>query len=97
MLLLPVISAINHLLKGDQIDHSRQTSRVNRATDVFNRNMDRSDPVILSYNIESRLKNREKKKHDVPAEVLALMKDPPTDNSDPILQQGYLEDILNDF
>ena len=73
------------------------------------RDMDRSDPVMLSY-IEDLLEERRiKNKHDVPAEVLALMKDPlPGEvdqeegvpvpaNVEPevVEEEGFLLDILN--
>ena len=70
----------NHtLIKGDELKHARQCHRKCRATDVFMRDMDRSDPVMLSYNVEARMAQRRLHKHDVPDQVMALMVDPPED------------------
>ena len=87
----------NHIyIKDDQVGHSRQTSRKGRLMDVYHRDMDRSDPVVLSYDTESRLAQRQKSKHPIPPEVLAMMRDPPDGATEPIEGVGYLEDILND-
>ena len=103
------LSGSNKFIKDDQLKHARQRSRKDRAHDVFMRDMDRSDPVMLSY-IEDLLEERRiKNKHDVPAEVLALMKDPlPGEvdqeegvpvpaNVEPevVEEEGFLLDILN--
>ena len=67
----------NHtFLKEDELKHSRGSGRENRFTDVFNRDMDRSDPLILSYNLDARMAQRALHKHDVPQVVLDLMADP---------------------
>ena len=77
----------NHqFIIDDMLHHARQDTRHNRLYDVFHRSIDRSDPVILSYSTEYRLAEREKNKHPVPAEVLALMKDP---------VEGSLDHVLN--
>ena len=88
----------NHIyIKADQVGHYRQTSRKGRLMDVFHRDMDRSDPVVLSYDTESRLAQRQKSKHPIPPEVLAMMVDPPDGATVQIEETGYLENILNDF
>ena len=67
----------NHtFLKEDELKHSRGSGRENRFTDVFNRDMDRSDPLVLSYNLDARMAQRALRKHDVPQLVLDLMADP---------------------
>ena len=51
---------------------ARQNSNENRFLDVFNRVMDRSDPEILEFYLESTIMDRRKKSHEFPPEVLAL-------------------------
>ena len=83
---LPCLPGNHQFILDDMLHHARQDSRHNRLYDVFHRSIDRSDPVILSQSTEYRLKEREKNKHPVPAEVLALMKDP---------VEGTLDHVLN--
>ena len=67
----------NHtFLKEDELKHSRQMSREQRFTDMFYRDMDRSDPIMLSYQTDARLEKRQLHKHEVPQQVLDLMSDP---------------------
>ena len=40
--------AVNKILRKDEIHHARQCGRKERATDVFQRKLDESDPVILA-------------------------------------------------
>ena len=69
--------------------------------------MDQSDPVMLSYVEDLLVEQRGKNKHEeVPAEVLALMRDPLPGEEDPLpvnaqpeepqVEEGFLFDILND-
>ena len=51
-------------------------SREERFTDMFHRDMDRSDPVMLSYETDTRVAQRQLHKHEVPQQVLDLMSDP---------------------
>ena len=75
----------NHqFILDDSLHHARQTSRHDRLFDVFHRDMDRSDPILLSYFVKSRLAQRPK--NEVPEHILALMVDP---------TEGNLDDILN--
>ena len=76
----------NHkYLKFDQVYHSPQIGRQARLRSLFERDMERSDVVMLKYNTPSRLAKRETKKEDIPPQILALMRDP---------VEGNLEDIL---
>ena len=94
------LPASNRFLKKDQLGHARQSSRKNRAEDVFKRDMDRSDPVVLSQ-IEDRLVVRQKKlKHEIPQSVLDLMRDPEPGDVEPEYEsdeEGSLDDLLNDI
>ena len=69
----------------DEVYHTPQKSRKDRLLELFNRDMDRSDIVMLEYNTASRLANRETKKQVIPPQILALMKDP---------VEGNLNDIF---
>ena len=70
----------NHTFtKDDELHHARQMSREKRFTDMFNRDMERSDPVMLSYEIDTRVAQRQLHKHEVPQQVLDLMSDPVED------------------
>ena len=80
------LEANHQFVLDDHLKHARETSRKDRISDVFHRDMDRSDPVILLYSIECRLKNREKQKHPIPDRILALVQAP----------EGSLDDDLND-
>ena len=73
--------------------------------------MDRSDPVMLNYVEDLLVARREKSKHEVPAEVLALMRDPLPGEADfvpeevnpqpvevePEVEEGFLLDMLIDI
>ena len=74
---------------------------------MFHKQMDQSDPVMLSYVEDLLVEQRGKNKHEeVPAEVLALMRDPLPGEEDPLpvnaqpeepqVEEGFLFDILND-
>ena len=54
--------------------HARKNSRVNTLTDVFNRALDTSDPIISSVSLRTRLS----KKHmtSLPVEVIRLLSSP---------------------
>ena len=69
----------------DEVYHTPQKSRKERLRELFNRDMDRSDVVMLEYNTASRLANKEAKKQVIPPQILALMVDP---------VEGNLNDIL---
>ena len=73
---------------------------------MFHKQMDQSDPVMLSYVEDLLVEQRGKNKHEeVPAEVLALMRDPLPGEEDPLpvnvqhqepqVEEGLLFDILN--
>ena len=73
---------------------------------MFHKQMDQSDPVMLSYVEDLLVEQRGKNKHEeVPAEVLALMRDPLPGEEDPLpvnvqpqepqVEEGFLFDILN--
>ena len=77
---------------------SRQTSRKNRSEDVFHWDVDRSDPVILSYAEDDFLRKKARSKHEIPPEVLALMRDPTPEDLEEELdsdEEGLLDDVLN--
>ena len=59
-------------IKNWQVSHARQSSRVNRIRDVFERQMDRSCPITMSYVIEKRIK-RQKRDQELPPEVIAML------------------------
>ena len=63
----------NKDLKKWQIEHAIQSDPVRRNLDVFNRLLDRSDPVVHSH-LES--KKMHKKFYPYPQEVLNLCKNP---------------------
>ena len=66
--------ASNKTIKGFQLDHSRQDTPQHRNLDVFHRQIDSSDPRILSY-FERQRKLRRKSEDVFPNAVLALCKD----------------------
>ena len=59
------------IYKFDKIHHSRKSSRKNNLTDIFNRAMDSSDPLISSISLEKRIKQANRAK--LPAEVIDLL------------------------
>jgi len=66
----------NKLYRHNRQFHARKNSRENNLTDVFNRALDSSDPIVASCGLEKRQKLRHRK--CLPAEVLALLKTPDT-------------------
>ena len=60
-------------IKFNETGHVRQNSRKNRMKDLFLRDVDVSDPQMLDFVAQKRIRRR--KKMDLPAEVLALCKD----------------------
>lgn len=63
--------ARNKLYKRDRIAHARKDTRKNNMTDVFNRAMDSSDPLISSLSLSAREKYRKREK--LPEEVIQLL------------------------
>lgn len=92
--------ARNKLYKSDRRSHARKCSRLENITDVFNRAMDSSDPLLSSLCSKER-QNRNKRK-SLPAEVIALLESPcielnhidedcdPTQSS--LDEENYVED-----
>ncbi|XP_046808102.1 uncharacterized protein LOC124420131 [Lucilia cuprina] len=66
--------ARNKFYKKDRIEHARKDSRVHNITDVFNRAMDSSDPLLSSIYIKKR--HSAKRKLQLPREVISLLKIP---------------------
>lgn len=66
--------ARNKLYKSDRRSHARKCSRLENITDVFNRAMDSSDPLLSTLSSKER-QNRNKRK-SLPAEVIALLESP---------------------
>lgn len=61
----------NKLYKSDRLHHARKNSRKNNFSDVFNRAMDMSDPVISSICLDSRMQQR--RRAQLPQEVLDML------------------------
>jgi len=59
----------NKIYKSDRLHHARKCSRKLNFTDVFQRAMDTSDPIISSINLNRRLQ----KKLNLPSEVIQLL------------------------
>jgi len=51
----------NKLYKRDRLHHSRKFTRIATMTDVFNRALDTSDPILPSASLASRQKSRKRK------------------------------------
>lgn len=66
--------ARNKNYKQYRRDHSRKHDRTANLTDVFNRIMDTSDPIISSLSLDSR--KQKKKQLPLPGEVLNLLANP---------------------
>ena len=64
--------ARNKIYKSDRLSHARTTSRVDNFSDVFNRALDTSDPLISSLGINTRIQQR--KRLNLPPEVIQLLK-----------------------
>lgn len=64
----------NKLYRHNRQFHARKQSRQFNLTDVFNRAMDSSDPMVASFNQQKRLNSRNRK--PIPSEVLELLKVP---------------------
>ena len=70
----------NKDFKKFELNHARKTSPTEQLTDVFNRQMDRSDPVMLKFFVKLRLKRKKQEKSEtVPAEVISMCR--PLDDS----------------
>jgi hypothetical protein len=63
--------ANNRRLRLAKWNHSRRNSRINTFTDMYNRCMDGSDPMVLSYIVEEKLAKRPKR--NLPPEVEDLI------------------------
>lgn len=64
----------NKLYRHNREFHARKSSREKNLTDVFNRSLDSSDPIIASYSLQKRLHSRVRK--HIPLKVLGLLKPP---------------------
>jgi hypothetical protein len=65
--------ANNRRLRLAKWNHSRLNSRINTFTDMYNRCMDGSDPMVLSYIVEEKLAKRPKR--NLPPEVADLIQE----------------------
>jgi len=59
----------NNIYKSDRLHHARKCSRKSNFTDVFQKAMDTSDPIISSVSLNRRLQ----KKLNLPSEVIQLL------------------------
>jgi hypothetical protein len=64
----------NKEIRKAKTQHSRRNSPVNTMMDTYNRGMDKSDPVIISWLSEEKLANRPKRPK-LPLEVADLFKE----------------------
>lgn len=91
----------NKFYKQDRENHARRNSRTNTLTDVFNRAMDTSDPLISSLSVGSR-KSKLKLK-TLPSEVRNLLESynqdhhPHTEDNDDAEGCGNLDTFLEDL
>jgi hypothetical protein len=65
--------ANNRRLRLAKWNHSRRNSRINTFTDMYNRCMDGSDPMVLSYIVEEKLAKRPNR--NLPPEVDDLIEE----------------------
>lgn len=63
--------ARNKFYRNDRLFHARKTSRLDNMTDVFNRQLDKSDPFLSSLRINERIKKQ--KQQTLPAEVQEIL------------------------
>lgn len=76
----------NKLYRHNRQFHARNVSRQQNLTDVFNRALDTSDPIISSFALQKRLNSRTRR--DIPIEVLRLIKAPDApESNEPLLLQ----------
>lgn len=75
----------NKNYRSDRLNYARKCSRVANLTDVFNRAMDTSDPIISSISLEKRLNKRQRLA--LPSEVIDLLDVPEPTNSVPMPPQ----------
>ncbi|OXA46867.1 hypothetical protein Fcan01_18208 [Folsomia candida] len=64
----------NKMYKSDRLRHSRKISRTATMTDIFNRAMDTSDPLLSSLHLDKRARYR--KQLALPQEVLHMLECP---------------------
>lgn len=64
----------NKLYKSDRRRHARKCSRLDTMTDIFNRALDTSDPLLSSIYLKER--QRKNKNKNMPQEVISLLKSP---------------------
>lgn len=65
---------MNKLYRNDRKSHARKCSRLENLTDIFNRALDSSDPLLSSLILKERERKYKKKKF--PIEVIELLADP---------------------
>lgn len=61
----------NKIYKNDRLFHARRSSRINNLSDVFNRALDTSDPLVSSLRLHTRIHQR--KRLALPPEVIQLL------------------------
>lgn len=66
--------AHHRIYKSDRLLHSRKSSRKNNMSDIFNRAMDMSDPLVSSINLKTRMDTR--KRLQLPREVIDMLCSP---------------------
>jgi hypothetical protein len=89
----------NKFYKYDREHHCRKSDRVKTLTDLFNRALESSDPLIASIRLSERQKNL--KKLPLPKEVINLLKAPePTTSSEEneidCFEGGIIENFNDD-
>jgi hypothetical protein len=84
----------NKLYRQFREFHARKTSRKDNLSDVFNRSMDSSDPIVSNFSLDDRKKKL--KKHPLTHEVIALLEEPesfgPRELEEPEDESQYMED-----
>lgn len=92
----------NKLYKHDRLFHARKSSRKNNLTDVFNRAMETSDPLISSVDLKKRMQRRVRL--SLPVDVLNLLQvpdfepEPSTSTSPPeIDNEDIIEECIFNF
>ncbi|XP_043867476.1 uncharacterized protein LOC122757883 [Drosophila mojavensis] len=65
--------ARNKIYKNDRKSHARKSSRLENISDVFNRALDSSDPLISSLSLKERARRNRRK--NLPSEVVELLED----------------------
>jgi len=89
----------NKLYKSDRRGHAKKCSRLDNITDVFNRSMDTSDPLLSSTYLKERPNTIKKK--TIPAEVISLLQAPhleiQCENDDPDSTQNSSDEDYDEL